>query len=188
MRFTKSEDLACKRTIRFVRHLQLHTVSSLMGYFLSLNLIREKGVLFHAAGISIKKYIIILLAESGGGKSTVMKYCKNGQCIHDDKMAILRKNTKWFGLGVPMLDNKGTWGRQDSAPLKGLYLIEKTKKHYLIRLNPIEAFPKVAQFAIEPTGRKDLRKMLSETLMDLVTEVPVYRLGYVLGDDVSKLI
>jgi len=163
-------------------------VSAALGCGISVALAWNKGLLFHAAGLKVADKAMIFLARSGGGKSTIVKHSSNSFCIHDDKIAVMKTRTGWIACSVPLLDNSGRPGNASFASLSGVYLVEKSDKLFLHRLTPTEAFIKVAKLAYEPTADKELRKLVSENLMELVTDVPIYCLGYLKGYDVSRLL
>jgi hypothetical protein len=130
----------------------------------------------------------VFAGERGAGKSTIARNAAGLQCLHEEKVAVRRKNGRWWAYGVPVLDNSGATGTNAVAPLVGIYLIEKgpvLQKEAVERKRALYALP---PHVVLPIRDPVARGKLAETLFLLVDEVPVERLLFCKNSNVAEVI
>lgn len=165
----------------------LEVICAAVGVLLSSLLAFSHGVLFHGGGLVVNGKTMLLLAPSGGGKSTIISHCNSGLVLHDDKIAMRRVAKFWVAGGVPMLTNNGSTGSPNFFPVKGLYIIEKSRRLKLTQIKTGKSIVNISRQIYEPTGRLEIRRLISETLLQIASDVPIYKLHYPLGYDIAKI-
>ncbi len=109
---------------------------------------------------------------SGSGKSTLAGLLtKRALC---DELALVRPTEGGFhGVSLPY------WAaRPGSAPLAGVFALEHAPQHRRTRLSSTEALRELRRHVCWPTERPDAMDLVFGTLVRLVQEVPVWRLGF----------
>ncbi|RMD61968.1 hypothetical protein D6833_07515 [Candidatus Parcubacteria bacterium] len=164
------------------------TISAALGYGLSVALSLNKGLLLHASGVLLDGKAYVFVAPSGGGKSTVIRHCRKGTCLHDDKIAIAWHENEWMTGSTPLLDNRGRVPQPKQAPCGGIFVLLKARKTALDVPPSHTLLDEIASLAYEPTELKWVRKNLLQNILEMIGDVPIGLLRYKKGDDVAGLV
>ena len=95
------------------------------------------ALILHAAGIVLGGRAILLAAPDGGGKSTAAALAlrAGGAVLSDDRTAVRRVRGSWQAFGTPW----GRTGASSSAPLCGLFFLEKGPRFELEPVSLVDA-------------------------------------------------
>lgn len=163
-------------------------VAAAIGCLIVRALEDNDGLLFHGAGLLRDGAAHVFAGERGAGKSTIARNAPGLRCMHEEKVAVRRRDGRWWAYGVPVLDNSGDTGTNVMAPLACIYLIEKgpvLRRDSVGRKQAILALPPHVVLPIrDPVARGNLAK----TLFWLVEEVPVERLLFCRDSNVAEVI
>ncbi len=168
--------------------LNRDAVSAAIGYLLVKALSENEGLLLHASMLVRAGRGYLFSGPSGAGKSTLAGNAKGMRYVHDDKAALRRQDGRWWAHGVPMNDGANGTGRNISAPVGGIYLIEKGNQLGKKPLAPRDALEEVSSQVIVPVEDMHTRTRAYQSLLALVSEVPFFRLRFVRDSDVSTIV
>jgi len=139
-----------------------------------------KSTLIHAAGIlTHDRRTIVLLAQSGGGKTTVARLAQKSEyrVLGDDSILISQRNGSYFASSVPFnrITDGPDWGRV------GAFVILKQGHSFsLVPSSPTDVLPKTwtdnssQWISLSPESRKLLFSLYS----DMFSDVPVYEMTF----------
>lgn len=135
------------------------------------------AVMIHSSALVRRGRTFFFLGRDGGGKSTVVSLATEGDVLSDDRNILRRRADGFTVYGTP-------WGAihndTASAPLGGVFLLEKAESFGLERADPREA----VHFMWEDNRPfwlhlpKSRRTRVLELLIDVARSVPIYRLRF----------
>lgn len=189
----RPDDLDCKlwggsRLEITVGRPKKEPVAAAIGCLVVRALEDNHGLLLHGAGLLRDGVVHVFVGVRGAGKSTIARNAAGLQCLHEEKVAVLRKNGRWWAYGVPVLDNSGATGSNMVAPLAGIYLIEKGPVLRVDSIGRKQAILSLPPHVVLPIRDPVARGNLAETLFRLVEEVPVERLVFCVDSNVAEVI
>jgi hypothetical protein len=148
----------------------------------------NQGLLLHGAGLVQNGAVHLFAGEQGAGKSTIARNAPGMQCLHEEKVAVRRRDGRWWAYGVPVLDNSGATGTNTVLPLAGIYLIEKGSVLRVISMKRKQAVLALPPHVVLPIHDPVARGNLAETIFSLVDDVPVERLEFCRDSNVAGVI
>jgi ABC-type phosphate/phosphonate transport system ATPase subunit len=163
-------------------------VAGAIGCLLSQLLVENGGLLLHGAFLLHNGLAHVFLGKPGAGKSTIVRNVSGIQAVHEEKVAVRHRRGKWWAYGVPLLDNQGKTGKNVSAPLTSLYLIEKSDSLRRYPLGRREALLEMPFHVVLPMSDTESRRTAFENLFSLVDGVSLWRLRFRRDSDVSKVV
>lgn len=123
---------------------------------------------------------------SGTGKSTIAKLWANdgSSVINDDRLIIRRIDNKYKVFNTPMfyLDSPKV------TSLDSIFLIRHSSGNKLKRISGAKAVSRVMACCIQNNFDNQFVKSRLDFLSDLITDIPVYELGFVPDSSVLKFI
>ena len=147
-------------------------------------------VILHAAGVALHGEGVVFAGQSGVGKSTLTGLLMDtpGLTVLGEDQVILRQVEGQFWIfGTPWHVNPDRCS-PIGAPLKRIYLLNKTGAEAVARLTPAEGMWRLIQSTFIPLYRKNLIGGILETLSRLCEQVPGHELSYLLDSDIIDLI
>lgn len=177
-----------RRLVVYVGNTKPAPVAGAIGCLLSQLLVENGGLLLHGAFLLHNGLAHVFLGKPGAGKSTIVHNVSGVQPVHEEKVAVRRRRGKWWAHGVPLLDNKGKTGKNVSAPLAALYLIEKSNSLRRDPLEKREVLFEMPYHVVLPMNDTESRRMAFENLFSLANSVSLWRLRFRRDSDVSKVI
>ena len=146
---------------------------------------RGKGIFTHAVGIrDLNGKGLLFAGESGCGKSATARLWHNhtrAMVLNDDRVIVRRQNGRFFIHGSPwhgaFSDYLGS--RIESAPLDKLFFIYHAPKNRLERIRPEKTFNYLYPSTFPVFWNKDYLENVVSFGLDLIKQVPCYRLGFV---------
>ena len=147
--------------------------------FLTRVLADRQGFIVHSSGVILKKRGLLFVGHSDAGKSTMVKMLKDRAEILCDDRVIVRRWPEGFRI-------HGTWSHGEvplvssgSAPLQGIFFLEKSKKNQIIPLNNrSRALKKIISCLVRSLVTVDWWEKVLTNVQKLVNEVPCYRLKF----------
>ncbi len=152
------------------------------------------GVVLHASSVAEDDAAFVFLAQSGGGKSTVMSRLTQERfgAIADDSVVIAR-GTDGVTRCLPCGSMKQSAGTEniDAAPLKAFYFLEKGSPAFRYMLSPRYAFYRVLKnssiMAYGHISKNEYRQAVA-FLETLFKSYPAYILRYGIDEDPANLL
>jgi hypothetical protein len=148
------------------------------------------GLLLHSAGISFEGGGFLLVGHSGEGKSTMAGLWKDEPqaiVMNDDRMAVRVKMGEARCYGTPWSGSLGMAANY-SAPLKAIFLSEKSEVNELSYVAPEMAAPLLIARAFLPFWDRKLMEHSLDVIDAIVRRVPVYLLRWRPGSGVTELV
>lgn len=99
-------------------------------------LLEGNGLLLHASASLIHKRAYLFLADSGGGKSTIVRFLRNAfPALADDSVIIRNKRNRFYLYQTPFVE-KESWIQRSNKRyrLGGVFFLQKAKKTSAIRI------------------------------------------------------
>jgi hypothetical protein len=99
----------------------------------ALVVIREGGLLMHAAGLCTDDLAYLFIGQSGSGKSTVVALSPGAEPLNDDLIVVRPENGRWMAYATPFwnLQVNRKAGSRISAPIAGIYKLVQDQNVYL---------------------------------------------------------
>jgi hypothetical protein len=155
----------------------------------SLLLVKEGGLLIHAASAVRNGRAFLFAGLSGAGKTTISSLAPSDATLLTDEISYVRpRGAGYAAFGTPFAGELARPGENVSAPLAAIYLLAQGPEN---RIDPLsvpdaawELLQSVLFFANDPApaGRA------FESACDLVRRVPVHRLTFVPDQRVWDLV
>ena len=154
----------------------------------ALLLFAAGGLLFHAAGIKRNGQAYLFFGHSGSGKTTVARLSPGAQVLNDDLVALLPANGGWVAHATPFWNPTQVRPGLSQGPVAGLYRLVQDRQVYCERVGAAQALAEV--IASAPVISADLGRgpELVHRGLDLLTQVPVYRLHFLPDDSFWQVV
>lgn len=141
-------------------------------------LLWKKRLILHASLIETKYGGILFSGKSGVGKTTqaeLWMQTENARQINGDRPILYRNSKEWLGCGSPYAGSSECYVNE-CVPIKAIVLLEQGKRTELQRVSVAEAVKKIYANCTVYTWNKEFIERLVNLIIDLVSEIPVYRL------------
>jgi hypothetical protein len=145
------------------------------------------AMVMHACGILRSGQALLFTGPSDAGKTTIARMCgkRDGEVINDEMLLVTRPGQNGSGVCVesaPFIGRISVW-RNVKAPLRCIFMLKKSSRTGVRRIDRSEAYLKLMRQIITPAyiGQKDKRAVISQMseFSDEVTKaVPVYELEF----------
>jgi hypothetical protein len=155
----------------------------------TLLLAGQGGFLLHAASAIRNGRAHLFFGPSGSGKTTLARLAPRDATLLTDEISYVRRDGQEYkAYGTPFYGELAKPGTNVSAPVTALYQLVKAAAN---RLTPMQAgagiraiLESVLFFAEDP----NLGAQVFQSVCDLVSELPVYRLEFVPDQTVWDLV
>lgn len=151
-------------------------------FLVSEVLLRAGGIALHAAAIARPKGAVVLMADSGQGKTTVARLFGQGCVLADDICLIVPTTTKFIVIPSPFPGRERLPATANTSPLWMLVKMSKSSGSYFEPISRADAIASILRHAIGgegPTGRK----LLLDTAIKLIHNAGIGHLGVSLEQD-----
>lgn len=141
-------------------------------------IVQDRGILFHSSYINWNGNGILFTAPSGTGKSTQADlWCEyeEAELVNGDRSAVLVENETATVYGIPFSGSSGIC-RNVVSPLKAIVYLQQAPENTLVRLKGRNAFARVWEGCSVNVWNRDDMEKCSQTVMDIISKVPVYLL------------
>lgn len=159
--------------------LEVLTLSPSDQILLARILANRSGCYLHANGVSMDGKGYLFAGHSGTGKSTISMLLKDEcEILCDDRM-ILRKWEQGFFIHGHWAHGKLPLFSNQSAPLSGIFFLEKAKENRLIPVEKrMDIVLNLLGILVRPLASRDWWKKMLVLVEDLAYTVPCYRLRF----------
>ena len=139
---------------------------------------RFDALFLHAATFTIDGKAYAICADSGTGKSTLLRSCKEllGRrvgLVNGDKTVIRYLNGRMIAFGSPWC-GKEHWGENTSCPLHGLILLSRGEENRIEEVNPMLHLTALMRQVYIPREGSRYGKNILELLNRLFEQTRVY--------------
>jgi hypothetical protein len=153
---------------------------------LLINCLLGKGLLIHAAGITINDKGFLFAGVSGAGKSTICSLFQDSgvnTILSDDRMVVRKSSQEFLMYGTPWAGDAGI-AVNESEALQGVFFLKHSSKNRIRKLTPEESLDKFFKVASLPWyDKKDLHRSL-DFCDDLLKEINMYELNFRHGPEI----
>ena len=133
----------------------------------------------HSSVIAWRGMGILFSAPSGTGKSTqaeLWRTLEGAQIINGDRAMIRQRQGEYEAYGSPYAGTSGIYTNLRVA-VRAIVVLSQAPENRLERLEPSVAFGKLYREATVPSWDADFVEKISELIIDLIGQVPVYHLA-----------
>ena len=137
----------------------------------------EEILLKNNALVEKDGHAVLFSGPSCVGKSTqafLWKEHLGANILNGDRCVIRKIDGKFYGCGSPWAGTSGIY-RKEMAPIKGIFILKQAKENTIRRLKA-EAFVKLYQQCIVNTWDSEFVQNLSDLIVELLQQIPVYEL------------
>ncbi len=148
----------------------------ILSFFLADNM----GGIIHSSGWLHDGQAILFPGVSGAGKSTIARLIKgaSGEAfLSDDRIVLSKQGTQIMASGTPWAGDEGD-ALNISAPLQGLFFIEKGAANYIKPLSPIESIRRLMPVLTVPWYDEVRVIKMMDFCDHLLKSVPVFSLTF----------
>ena len=138
----------------------------------------NKTFILHASFIRWEGNGILFSAPSGYGKSTqasLWEKYEKVEILNGDRAALRIKDDEWRAYGMPYAGTSGIY-RNESAPVKIVFVIRKAEKNSLRKLPLPEALRYLYPEVTVHRWDKEFVNTIMDYLICFVAQVPIYML------------
>jgi hypothetical protein len=170
--FAKEENLWTVPELTFLPLLRV-----LVMYFL---LLRDRGVVLHASGLTIDGRAFLFLGRSGAGKTTLSRLflSRQDRCVlSDDRMIACKSADGFTAWGTPWPGDLGVAVNQ-SAPLKGIFFLHKSDASQVRAISARQALDQLLAVVSIPWYDRKLVATGLQLCEQLLAQVPLYELHF----------
>jgi hypothetical protein len=181
-------DPAAKRG-RIVQSANPYAIDTALRIIHSLILARSAGLLMHAASAIRNGKAFLFPGVSGAGKTTISRLAPGDATVLTDEISYLTRNGHgYIAHGTPFAGELARVGENVRAPLAGLYLLQQGPENTIEPVGGSDAVRSLMQNVLFFAHDQELVSMVFESVCELVSRVPVYRLTFVPDQRVWELI
>lgn len=153
-------------------------------------LLENRAFFLHASVVDWQGRGILFTAPSGTGKSTQARLwaeLEGAEILNGDRAIIRRKEDGYWVYGSPYAGTSGIY-RHRSVPLGAIVVLSQAKENTLRRLTPATAFRQLLPQVTALPWDGDFMEALTELLLDLVPQVPIYHLACLPNGDAVRVL
>lgn len=148
----------------------------ILSFFLADNM----GGIIHSSGWLHDGRALLFPGVSGAGKSTIARLIKGATgdtFLSDDRVVLSKQGSKIMASGTPWAGEEGD-ALNMSAPLQGLFFIEKGTANYIKPLSPIESIRRLMPVLTVPWYDEVRVIRMMDFCDHLLKSVPVFSLTF----------
>ena len=155
----------------------------------SLVLAKEGGFLVHAASAVRNGVAFLFAGVSGAGKTTISRLAPSDVTLLTDEISYVRPDGSGYrAFGTPFAGELSQPGRNVSAPIAALFLLEQGPRNQIESVSPEEAIRLLLRNILFFSGDSELVNLVFQSACNFVERVPVRRLVFVPDERVWETI
>jgi hypothetical protein len=157
-----------------------YAVDSVLRIVHTLLLSTRGGFLLHAASAVRAGRAMLFVGPSGAGKTTIARLAPEDVTLLTDEISYVRRlGDQYIAFGTPFAGELGRSGQPVSAPVSGVYRLERGSDNEVERLGASEAVRTLMKNILFFADDSELTGHLLETSCHVASTIPVYRLAFV---------
>jgi hypothetical protein len=166
-----------------------YSIDSVLRILHTLILARDGGFLIHAASVIREGRAFLFAGVSGAGKTTISRLAPEGVTLLSDEISYIRRESgEYRACGTPFAGELGQPGENVSAPIAGLFLLQKGQANFIEPMDQAEAVRSLLRNILFFAGDEELVKLVFQSACDFANTVPVRRLTFMPDQRVWELI
>jgi hypothetical protein len=155
----------------------------------SLLLASQGGFLLHAASAIRNGRAHLFFGPSGSGKTTLARLAPRDATLLTDEISYVRRDAqRYMAYGTPFFGELAKPGKNVLAPVTALYELVKASENRLAPVKPGDATRAILESVLFFAEDPNLGINVFQTICDLVSQLPVYRLEFVPDQSVWDLV
>jgi len=166
-----------------------YSLDSVLRIVHTLVLAREGGFLLHAASAIRNGRAFLFSGVSGAGKTTISRLIPEDAILLTDEISYVRRtDTGYEACGTPFAGELARVGENRSAPIRGLYFLEKGSGNRIDEISSTNATGLLLRNILFFAEDAELVSLLFQAACEFVERVPVRRLTFFPDERVWDLI
>jgi len=166
-----------------------YSIDSVLRIVHTLMLAPEGGFLLHASSAIRNGKAFLFSGVSEAGKTTIARLAPAGVTLLTDEASYVRRvNGRYLAYGTPFAGEFGEPGKNVSAPIAALYLLEKGLENRIEALEPAVAVRRLLRNILFFAHQPELVRQVFESACAFVEAVPVFQLSFFPDQRVWELI
>jgi hypothetical protein len=166
-----------------------YSVDSVLRIAHTILLARTGGFLLHASSAVRNGKAFLFSGLSEAGKTTIARLAPcDVELLTDEASYISREAGRYVAYGTPFAGELGGPGKNVSAPIAALYLLEKSPENRIMRVEPAQAVRRLLRNILFFAHDTELVRMVFESACAFVAAVPVFQLSFYPDQRVWELI
>jgi hypothetical protein len=166
-----------------------YSIDSVLRIVHTLLLATEGGFLLHASSAVRNGKAFLFSGVSEAGKTTISRLAPADVALLTDEASYIRKTENgYMAYGTPFAGELGKPGKNISAPIQTLYLLDKAAENYATLLEPAEAVRRLMRNILFFSHDEQLVRQVFDAACIFVAAVPVYQLSFFPDQRVWELI
>jgi hypothetical protein len=166
-----------------------YSIDSVLRITHTLLLARTGGFLLHASSAvrNGKAYLFSGLSEAG--KTTIARLAPRDVAVLTDEASYVRRIAdQYLAYGTPFAGELGEPGKNISAPIAAVYLLNKALENKIVSVEPAEAIRRLMRNILFFAHDPELVRLVFESACAFVAAVPIYQLSFFPDERVWDLI
>ena len=156
-----------------------YSLDSVLRILHSLILAEQGGFLLHAASGICDGGAHLLSGVSGAGKTTMTRIAPRDVTLLTDEISYVRRlDDEYFAFGTPFAGELGKAGENRSAPVSGLFFLEKGPENRIDEIPVSEAIRRLMRNILFFAEDPELVEKLLASACDFVDRVPTRLLTF----------
>jgi len=166
-----------------------YSIDSVLRIVHTLLLARSGGFLLHASSAVRNGKAFLFSGVSEAGKTTMARLAPSDAALLTDEASYVRKvGALYLAYGTPFAGELGEPGKNISAPIAALYLLEKAAENRIVSIEPAEAVQRLLRNILFFAHDAELVRLVFESACAFVAAVPVFQLSFFPDQRVWELI
>lgn len=166
-----------------------YAIDSVLRIIHSLILAKRGGLLLHAASAIRFGGAFLFAGVSGAGKTTIARLAPADAVLLTDEISyVVWNNEGHYACGTPFAGELARAGENVSAPIKGLFLLEKGPNNRIEPVSEAEAVRSLMRHVLFFAHESVLVTEVFRSVCEFVKQVPVRRLIFVPDERVWNII
>ena len=166
-----------------------YSIDSVLRIVHTLVLARNGGFLLHASSGIRNGKAFLFSGLSEAGKTTMARLAPPDVTLLTDEASYVRKAAAgYMAHGTPFAGEFGEPGKNVSAPIAAVYLLEKAAENSIVPVEPAAAVRRLMRNVLFFAHDAELVRLVFESVCAFVAAVPVYQLSFYPDQRVWELI
>jgi hypothetical protein len=168
-----------ERQGRVLQSANPYSIDSVLRIMHSLMLAPEGGFLVHASSAVRNGKAYLFSGVSEAGKTTMARLAPEDVVLLTDEASYVRRvSGGYLAYGTPFAGELGVPGRNISAPIAAVYLLEKGPVNRVDEIGPAMAVKRLLRNILFFAHQPELVRQVFEAACAFVATVPVYQLTF----------
>jgi hypothetical protein len=166
-----------------------YSIDSVLRIVHTLLLARTGGFLLHASSAVRNGKAFLFSGLSEAGKTTMARLAPSDAALLTDEASYVSKvGADYVAYGTPFAGELGTPGKNISAPIAAVYLLEKAAENRIDQVDPAQAVRRLMRNVLFFAQDAKLVRSVFDSVCAFVATVPILQLSFFPDQKVWELI